>query len=116
MKKKSELYEFEQKEILKKILNVIGVNRENNRKSRDELECDEIKDHMREMRDDIIKYYTTSRWKTFYREDNQELNMIKNIMKEHGIEIYKLEKKRSNDGKVERRRLYIFNIPNNLEI
>jgi hypothetical protein len=116
MKKKSELYENEQKEILKKILNLIGINRLNNRKTREELEGDEIKESMREMREDIIKYYTTSRWKTFYRDDNQELNMIKNILKEHGIEIYKLEKKRSNDGKIERSRLYIFNIPNNLEI
>ena len=116
MKKKSELYKVEQEEILKKILSLIGVNRENDRMTRDELEQEEIKENMRKMRDDIIKYYTTSRWKTFYREDNQELNMIKNIMKEHGIEIYKLEKKRMNEGHAERRRLYIFNIPQNLEI
>lgn len=116
MKKKSELYKGEQEEILKRILNLIGVSRENDRKSRDELELEEIKESIRGMRDEIIKYYTTSRWKTFYREENQELNMIKNIMKEHGIEIYKLEKKKTNDGKVERRRLYIFNIPHNLEI
>ena len=42
--------------------------------------------------------------------------MIKNIMKEHGIEIYKLERKKSNEGKIERKRLYIFNIPKNIEI
>ena len=71
---------------------------------------------MREMKDDIIKYYTTGKWKTLYREDNQELNLIKNVMKENGIEIYKLEKKTKNNGKIKSSRLYIFNIPNNLEI
>lgn len=116
MKKKSELYKENQEDILRRILKVIGVDRENDRKSRDELEGEEIKESIREMREEIIKYYTTSRWKTLYREENQELNMIKNIMKEHGIEIYKLERKKSNEGKIERKRLYIFNIPKNIEI
>jgi len=118
MKKKSELYKYNQDEILKRIIGKIGITRENNRKNREELETEEIKNSIRECTDDIIKYYSTSKWKTFTREDNQELNIIKNIMKEHGIEIYKLERKRQRqtDGKYESYRLYIFNIPKNIEI
>jgi hypothetical protein len=85
MRNKNELYKEERLDILIRILKVIGIDRDKDRKSRDELESEGIKENMREMRDEIIKYYTTSRWKTFYREDNQELNMIKNIMKEKKI-------------------------------
>jgi hypothetical protein len=118
MKKKSELYKENQNEILRKIIKIIGITTDNNRKNRDELETEEIKESIRELTDDIIKYYSTSKWKTFIREYNQELNVIKNIMKEHGIEIYKLERKRQreSDGKYESYRLYIFNIPKNIEI
>ena len=87
MRNKNELYKEERLDILIRILKVIGIDRDKDRKSRDELESEGIKENMREMRDEIIKYYTTSRCKTFYREDNQELNMIKNIMKEKKIYI-----------------------------
>lgn len=65
--------------------------------------------------EEIKKYYSTSRWRSVYREDNKELNIIKNIMREHGIEILKIERKRKKEEKNESYRIYIFEIPEEIK-
>lgn len=109
MKKKTELYIEERKNILNEILQFIHVSKENNKIYKSELENDNLKKFINNKFDDIIKYYTASKWASLYREKNREINILKNIMREHGIEIYKLEKKTIIDGKINRDRLYIFN-------
>ena len=106
---KDNLFKDKQNEIFEKILQKINITRENNQINRTELDTPEIKNFISSMMDDITKYYETSNWKSIYRESNKEFNILKNIMKHHGIEIYKFEKKKMENGVSVRNRLYIFN-------
>jgi len=109
MRKKTELYSEERVNMFNEILNFINISKENNKIYKSELENDKLKEFINSKMEEIIKYYRASKWASLYREKNRELNVLKNIMREHGIEIYKLEKKTTVDGKINRDRLYIFN-------
>ncbi len=114
--KREEIYKKEREELLIELLKEIGVDNGEKRKLKDELEKDSIKEYVRSNNDRIKRYYSTSRWRSTYRNDNKEMNIIKNIMREHDIEILKLEKKKKlQDGIYESHRLYIFEIPEEIK-
>jgi hypothetical protein len=116
-KGKEELYEKEREDILIKVLKLIGIDKNNNRILRENLEKPEIKEYINEMMEEIKKYYSISRWRSVYRKENKELNIIKNLMRENMIDILKIEKKRiKEDGKYEGYRIYIFEIPEEIKI
>ena len=111
---KEELYKKERLEILKDLIKKIGITKEENKKLKEELENETIKEYIRSKEEEITKYYSTSRWKSIYKEENKELNIIKNIMRENNIEILKIEKKRLKEGKYSSYRVYVFEIPNEI--
>ena len=112
--KREKMYEREREEILINLIKELELRE--NRILREELEKDKIKEYIQLKMEEIKKYYSTSRWRSVYKEDNKELNIIKNIMREHGIEILKIEKKRRKEEKNESYRVYIFNIPEEIKI
>ena len=65
-KGKEELYEKEREEILIKVLKLIGIDKNNNRILRDNLEKPEINEYINEMMEEIKKYYSISRQHQFY--------------------------------------------------
>lgn len=111
--KREKIYEKEREEILINIIKKIELRE--NRILKEELERETIKEYIHEKMEEIKKYYSTSRWRSVYREDNKELNIIKNIMREHGIEILKIERKRKKGEKNESYRIYIFEIPEEIK-
>ncbi len=112
--KREKLYEREREEILINLIKELELRE--NRILREELEKDKIKEYIHKKMEEIKKYYSTSRWRSVYKEENKELNIIKNIMREHGIEILKIEKKRRKEEKNESYRVYIFDIPEEIKI
>lgn len=116
MRGKDKLYMKERENILIELINKLGINNTENRILRDELEKEEIREYIKNKFEEIKQYYSTSRWRSVYREENKELNIIKNIMREHKIEILKIERKRLKDnGKYEGYRIYIFEIPEEIK-
>jgi len=110
--KKNIQYKNERYEIYNNLLEKLGVNKENNRILKEDIEKDEIKSYIKEKLDDIKKFYSTGQWRSIYRENNVEMNIIKNIMRENNIEILKLERKRKNDDdKYHSYRIYVFMFP-----
>ncbi len=108
--KKDELYENEQKEILIKLLRVIGLSNDNISIERSHLESDIVKDKIREMKEEIWKYYKTTSWNSCKYGKNPELNIIKNICKHHKIKIYKIEKRKFDGEKLRSYKIYDFNL------
>ena len=106
---KDNIYKEQQNEIFHKILEKLGVTRENNQIFKSKIDTPENNKFILDMMEDITKYYATSNWKSIYRDNNREFNILKNIMKHHGIEIYKFEKKKTENEIIKRDRLYIFN-------
>lgn len=66
-----------------KILKIINITKINNKIKKEDLEKEEIRNLMGE----IKKYYKTSNWRSIKTWKDQELNLINNILKEHEIEI-----------------------------
>ncbi len=108
--KKGDKYMEEREEMLIRVLKAIGLNKERTIIERSELEGEEIVNKIRELREEIWKYYITSGWNSCKYGKCQELNIIKNICKYHGITIYKIEKKRKEGDKVKSYKVYDFNL------
>lgn len=108
--RKDERYVKERDDMLIRVLKAIGVNKGRTIIERSELEGDEIVSEIRGLRDEIWKYYKTSGWNSCKYGKCQELNIIKNICKYHGITIYKVEKKRVDGDKIRSYKVYDFNI------
>jgi hypothetical protein len=96
--KKDELYQSEQKNIIKNILEYIGINKDNKIVNRDNLDKDDFKNMINEMMPQIKKYYKTSSWNSMKYGQNKEINALKNICKSNGIIIDKLQKTRRADN------------------
>jgi len=110
--KKNIKYKTEQEEILNNLIKKIGFNKENNRVLKEQIETDEIKKYILSIQDNIKKYYAVGNWASIYKKTNIEMNIIRNIFKEHNIEILKIEKKRKNEeNKYESYRVYVFLFP-----
>ena len=108
--KKGDKYMEDREEMLIRVLKAIGLNKERTIIERSELEGEEIVNKIRELREEIWKYYITSGWNSCKYGKCQELNIIKNICKYHGITIYKIEKKRKEGDKVKSYKVYDFNL------
>ena len=108
--RKEAKYVEEREGMLIKVLKEIGISKERTIIGREELEGEEIRSKINEMKGDIWKYYKTSGWNSCKYGKSQELNIIKNICKYHGITIYKIEKKRREGEKIKSYKVYDFNI------
>ncbi len=107
MRKKSLLYKNEQIDILKKILKIIGINEDNKKINRDELLKDEIEYELKKLEEDIKKYYSISKFRSYIEGKEKYLNLIKNICKENNILILKLQGKRYIDKVEKIRETYV---------
>jgi len=87
------------------------ITKINNKIKKEELEKEEVRIEIRNLMGEIKKYYKTSNWRSIKTWKDQELNLINNILKEHEIEILKIDRKRKcEDNKYHNYREYIFNI------
>lgn len=109
-------YKLEQKEILNKILNEIGIKKENLIISRDELETEKFKEIMNTNYEKIKKYYKITNWNSVKTGVEKELNILKNICRYNGIIIDKIQRKKTIDDKRINHVLYKFQIPEELNI
>jgi hypothetical protein len=108
---KDDLYKDQQKQLLLKILEDIGITNENKIIRRIELESDEFNEKINRIYEDIKKYYKTSSWNSTKYGTNREMNILKNMCKYHSIVIDKIQKKRNVDGKYVNDVHYKFDIP-----
>lgn len=108
--KKADKYMREREDMLIRVLKAIGLSNDRRIIERSELEGADIRGKINELRDEIWKYYNTSGWNSCKYGKSQELNIIKNICKYHGITIYKIEKKRRDGEKIRSYKVYDFNI------
>jgi hypothetical protein len=108
--RKEDKFVEEREGMLIKVLKAIGINKGRTIIERSELEREEIRSKMNEMKEEIWRYYRTSSWNSCKYGKCQELNIIKNICKYHGITIYKVEKKRKDGDKIRSYKVYDFNI------
>jgi len=114
--KKNIKYKNEQDAILNNLILKIGISKDNNRILKEKIETDEIKQYILDIQDDVKKYYAIGNWASIYKKTNIEMNIIRNIFKEHNIEILKIEKKRKNEeNKYESYRVYVFLFPEELK-
>ena len=97
-KTKDELYKEEQKNIMKIVLDYIGINKDNKQINRDDLEKDEFKNKINEIMPEIKKYYKTSTWNSVKYGENKEINTLKTICKYNEIIIDKLQKTKKIDN------------------
>jgi hypothetical protein len=107
MRKKSLLYKNEQKEILNKILKIIGINGNNIKVNREDLLKKDTEEEIKKLEDDIKKYYSISKFRSYIEGKDKYLNLIKNICKENNIEILKLQGKRYIDKIEKKRETYV---------
>jgi len=103
-------YSKEQNEILMKIIKKIGITKDKKRFKKEELETEEIKNGIKEMLEEIKKYYKMSNWRSIKTWKEQELNLITNILKYNGIETIKVDRKRKEGDGYKHYREYIFDI------
>lgn len=113
---KDHKYKSEQKEILNKILNEIGIKKENLIISREELETEGFKEIMNKNYEKIKIYYKTTNWNSVKTGLEKELNILKNICRYNGIIIDKIQRKKTVEEKRINHVLYKFNIPEELNI
>ena len=113
---KDEKYKSDQKEILKRILNEVGIRREKLIISREELETEGFKEIINKNYDEIKIYYKTSNWSSVKTGMEKELNILKNICRYNGIIIDKIQRKKTVEEKRINHVLYKFNIPEELNI
>jgi hypothetical protein len=111
--KKSVIFKKEQQEIFVELLQKLGITKENNRILKEEIEREYIKEYIREKEEDIKKFYSACKWKSVGKENNLEINIIKNIMRENNVDILKLERKKKSeeDNKYHSYRVYVFMFP-----
>jgi len=112
--KKDEKYEKEQKEILMKIIKIIGLSKEKYRFEKEEIDREEVKEEIKNMIEEIKKYYKMSNWRSIKTWKEQEINLIINILKYNGIETIKMDRKRKEGNEYKHYREYIFDIKNNI--
>lgn len=88
IRNKSKKFKKERKEILEKIYNIIGLDKEDYFYSHIINSSEEIQNEILNLSEDIMKYYATSTWSAFKRievVENKTLSLIKSILKENNI-------------------------------
>ena len=108
--RKEERYVKERDDMLIRVLKAIGLSNDRRIIERCELDGEEIRSKINGLRCEIWEYYRTSGWNSCKYGKCQELNIIKNICKYHGITIYKIEKKRVDGERIRSYKVYDFNI------
>jgi hypothetical protein len=112
---KNNLYREEQIEIMKKILEHIGINKDNNIFNREDLEKDDFKNKIDELIPEIKKYYKIASWNSYKYGINKHINLLKNICKYNDIIIDKMQKTKKDNNNTEKKYIhyvvYRFNIP-----
>jgi hypothetical protein len=109
--KKEELYIKEREEIMLKILKIIGISKDRKRIRKDEIEKEEVRNQIKELMEDIRRYYKISNWRSINTWKDKEINIINNVLKDNGIETIKIDKKRiGEDKKYHNYREYIYEI------
>ena len=112
---KNNLYREEQIEIMKKILEYISINKDNNICNREDLEKDNFKNKIDELIPEIKKYYKIASWNSYKYGINKHINLLKNICKYNDIVIDKMQKTKKDNNNTEKKYIhyvvYKFNIP-----
>lgn len=88
IRNKSKKFKKERKEILEKIYNIIGLDKEDYFYSHIINSSEEIQNEILNLSEEIMKYYATSTWSAFKRievVENKTLSLIKSILKENNI-------------------------------
>jgi hypothetical protein len=100
MPKKVSQYEAERKDILNKILSIIGID-ETIKSFRLEDITEEKEGEIYGLEKEIKKYYKTTGWNCFKQKEmcNRWLSMLRSIIKEYGGEII-TKRKSSKKGEV----------------
>ena len=113
-KKKTEMYKDEQEHIIKELLEIIGITETNKRVNREDMLKEGIICKIESMDEEINKYFSLSRFRAYRDGKDKYLNLMKNLFKEKGIEILKLQGKRYKDELKKERETYViyqFEIP-----
>jgi len=113
---KKELYYKEQYDILIKILNIIGINKNNNTVQKSYIENEEILTQINNLKNDILRFFSTRTWHATKTGVNIELNFIRNVIREFDIEMLSLEKRKKDEesNKTKSYRYFKFIIPENI--
>ena len=113
---KKELYQKEQYEILIKLLNIIGITKNNTTVQKSYIETIDILDNINSLKNDILKFFSTRKWHATKTGVNIEINFIRNIIREFNIEMLSLEKRKKDEesNKTKSYRYFKFIIPENI--
>jgi hypothetical protein len=106
---KDEKYYHQQKDLMIKIFEFIGVNEDNRIIKREILETETYKEFIKSISDDIKKYYCISQWqRAFNNGVEKEVNILRNMCKYNNIIIDKIQKKKNINGKYINETIYKF--------
>ncbi len=112
---KKKLYEKEQQEILIKLMNIIGIKKDNVNIEKSYIESEDVSIQINNLKDDVVKYFSTSKWCSVKLGSNIEINIVRNIFKYFNIEVISIEKKRKDESnKYRSYRIYKFIIPESI--
>ena len=90
IRNKSKRYKKERKEILDKVLKIIGLEERDYFYSHLINSSEEIERELLGLTEDIMKYYATSTWSAFKRievVENKALSLIKSLLRENNINL-----------------------------
>ena len=112
---KKKLYEKEQQEILIKLMNIIGIKKDNVNIEKSYIESEDVSIQINNLKDDVVKYFCAGKWASTRVGNHTEINIVRNIFKYFNIEVISIEKKRKDeDGKYISYRIYKFIIPESI--
>ena len=90
-KTKKNKFQKERNEIFNKLKNIINITNDNNKIFYHDINNDDIKKQILELKDDILKYYSLSTTSFYNSEKNNKiynpLSVIRPIFKQHDYEI-----------------------------
>jgi hypothetical protein len=109
------LYKEQQNDILLKILTLIGITKTNTMIERENIEREDNLKKINEMKEDINKYFTIKNKNSVKTGVHIEINIVRNICKQLGINILSIDKKRRDENNLYKSyRIYKFEIPENI--
>jgi hypothetical protein len=115
MPKKVENYEVERKQVLQKMLDILGITDTNKMFSLKELDANEQKQNdIIALEQDIKKYFICSKW-NYFNNKNREfkrsyLCLLKAVMKDTNTNLISSQLVKKIDGNNEYETFYIINI------
>jgi phosphoserine aminotransferase len=113
--KKNEIYEKEQKEILKKLLKILNINEDNNILILNNFEKEKMNIcKIQELGDDVRTYFNITNWSYFQKYDKKEnkeyILLVRGILNALKVEYYMTSIKIKEDGKWINTRKYVIKI------